>query len=498
MLTYIEEGIISSFSCLSVNLLNKEKSYEQKALLIGVANYLPELHAPNLLLCKNDIIAMRKSLLKGLKMSSEEISVVGSDLISIEQFVKSLQTMERLVKEDETFIFYFTGHGGKDCLLLSDGMVELQSVIDYIEKSNAKNKIIILDCCHSGGFELGKTPELAINESVEKFVGYGYAVFASCGAAEMSGFNDERKISTYTSFVCDAIESPYIIRKGKKSLEDINRAIYQYSQVWNQKRPLQKQTHIFRENIGGTIFFDVDKYEPYITKKIYLERDDYIIYDVEPVHIPAVKRLSVKVLLRYPCTKDEIAHIAKCVVKEVLYADVYKNEKSERHFMGKAANIIGCYFGYDDDMIDPNFVFHTIWVDDTQDKEHWYTEAKNKHIIDGVCVEVNKSYEMVKRVMHEDEVDTEQFVANIRTLMAKLTNAGESYLRKVREYKNQVISEELLIQEVKVYNKEINALYLELTDADVPPKELHDWFLINEQIAGDIHDYSLFYNKKFM
>jgi hypothetical protein len=37
-------------------------------------------------------------------------------------------------------------------------------------------------------------------ETVENFAGHGYAVLASCGAEQMSGFNDERQISLYTVF----------------------------------------------------------------------------------------------------------------------------------------------------------------------------------------------------------------------------------------------------------------------------------------------------------
>ena len=99
--------------------------------------------------------------------------------------VTSIYTALKGATQDDTFIFYFSGHGGKNCLILSDSLIELQDLINTIEQIHTKNKIVILDSCHSGGF----------------------AVLASCGAEQSSGFNEERKISLYTSFVCDALTS---------------------------------------------------------------------------------------------------------------------------------------------------------------------------------------------------------------------------------------------------------------------------------------------------
>lgn len=378
-------------------------------------------------------------------------------------------------------------------------LISLQSVIDYIEKISSKNKIVILDSCHSGGFSLDKTPEIMVNESVEKFSGCGYAVLASCGENQVSGFNEARVMSTYTSFVCDALMCPYIIRKGKKSLEDINKAIYLYAKKWNRNNPARIQTPIFRENVGGTIFFNVEEYEPYKIKDIYMENSRYIIYSVKPLHHAQVKRLAVQVILRYPYTDEEIAAVAMEIKDQVLYAEVYQNEQSELFYKGKPANIIWCYFGFDeDDMIDPNYVCYTTWVDETQDKNYWYRVRKNTYIVNEICIQENTSYEVVKKLMHEERINDKDFIDNTRKIMSKLINIGETYLKKYREYINDVFSEDEFIKEISPYNNQIQELYLELTDLPTAPRKLHQWFLLNEKIAGDICDYSLFYNNKYL
>lgn len=49
-----------------------------------------------------------------------------------------------------------------------------------------------MDSCHSGGF----------------------AVLASCEAEQFSGFDENKKISLYTSFVCDALTSYFLMLKN--------------------------------------------------------------------------------------------------------------------------------------------------------------------------------------------------------------------------------------------------------------------------------------------
>lgn len=53
--------------------------------------------------------------------------------------------------------------------------------------------------------------------------------------------------------------------------------------------------------------------------------------------------------------------------------EVYNHDLSEKKFAGLPANIVWIYFGRDeDDMINSNFICHTTWVDESQDKTRWY------------------------------------------------------------------------------------------------------------------------------
>lgn len=467
-----------------------------KVLLVGVCEYLTIKCTP-LPMCKNDLVAMKTALICGLNINPNNIHLCGeTGIVTTNELIMSIYTVLKDMSEDDTFIFYFSGHGGKNCLVLSDGFIELQDLINTIEKIQTKNKIAIIDSCHSGDFLLENIPAIDIDETVEYFAGRGFAVLASCGAEQYSGFNEDKEISLYTSFVCDALTARFLIRKGKKSLETINEAIFHFAEVSNRKGKRNFQQPVFRSSIGGTIFFDVEEYNPYKIAKVYEETDNYIIYNVEPVHHAGAKRLSVKVILRFQNSMEQIAEIATEIKNKVLYYEVYQNEIAEAHYKGCAANIVWCYFGYDeDDMVDCNFICHSTWVDDAQDKEYWYRTSKNTIVAKGVHIDVHGSYELTKS-LKDDTLNKDELIQLTREYTANIISAAEQYIKIFREYLNNTITEEEFIDSVAPLNIEISKWFLKQSDLPIPPKELHDWSHIHTKLSCTIHNFSLFYDKK--
>lgn len=467
-----------------------------KVLLVGVSEYLT-VKCISLPMCKNDLYAMRTALVSGLNINQNNIHLCGeTGIVTKNELVASINKILEDISENDTFIFYFSGHGGKNCLVLSDGLIELQNVLDTIEQIQTKNKIAIIDSCHSGDFSLESIPAIDIDETVEHFAGRGFAVLASCGAEQYSGFNKDKEISLYTSFVCDALTAHFLIRKGKKSLETINEAIFHFAEVSNRKNGHNFQQPIFRSSIGGTIFFDVEEYNPYKIAKIYEESDNYIIYDVEPVHHAGAKRLSVKVILRFQSSMEQIAEIAEEIKNKVLYYEVHQNEISEERHRGRAANIVWCYFGYDeDDMIDCNFICHTTWVDDSQDKEWWYHISKDVIVTNGVHIKSNQSYELIKS-LKDNTLNKEELIQTTRKYTANIIAEAERYIKIFREYLNNTITEKELIDKVAPINIEISKWFFKQSDLPIPPKELHDWAHIHTKLSCTVHDFSLFYDKR--
>lgn len=172
---------------------------------------------------------------------------------------------------------------------------------------------------------------------------------------------------------------------------------------------------------------------------------------------------------------------------------------SEFHHGGKSANIIWCYFGYsEDDIVDSNYICHSIWVDDTQDKNWWYRENKNSRIVNNICLEINPSYKMINTMLHKQVANSEDLIKEINAITEKLINAAENFIKLYREYQNSVIDETDLIDAVEPLNCKITDLFLQQSNLPYPPKELHEWANAYAELAGTIYDFSLYYNKKIL
>lgn len=125
----------------------------KKALIVGIDNY------PNAPLrgCVNDASAFSSII---------ETNGDGSPNFSV-RLETNMQTKSELMTaiiklfegDCETVLFYFSGHGSLNSIggvivtpdyKENDEGISMDQIITLANKSKAKNKIIILDCCHSG------------------------------------------------------------------------------------------------------------------------------------------------------------------------------------------------------------------------------------------------------------------------------------------------------------------------------------------------------------
>lgn len=473
-----------------------------KALVVGVSNYYID-GAEDLPFCKNDILAMGEALHNGLKISRNEIITCGSfGVVNKGDFVNELTNLSEITNRDDIVIFYFSGHGttinDKHYLVFSDAIMCTQEIIEVLQNIKVKSKIIILDCCFSGNFSVNGTSDFNIRETVEEFNGKGYAVFSSSNSTQVSFGYPEKPISLFTNFVCDALQDKYIIKNGKVSLYDIHKIVSLYLELWNRRNPDMQQQPIFRANMGGTIYFKVEEYKPYYTVKIYQEYDKYIIYNVEPVHTELAKRYSAQVILKEPLSISEISEISLDIIDIVKSVEVYKNEISERRWRGKLANIVWIYFGRDEsDMINCNYICHTTWVDNSQDKNWWYkVNNKDTFMMNGIHFNVHSYYENLKVFNKNHTGNKEELILKTKEILSKMITLAEKVIYHFNEYKNKVISEKDFIEIMNIISPQLEKCYILSTDLDIAPDEMHDWDQACTLIFGTIHDFTLFYNKK--
>ena len=185
--------------------MNKEpKKY---GLLIGVERYENE-ELKSLPAAVRDLALMKSALTDGLKFDADDIRVLGeSGVVPARSFARALSEFEGLISEEDTFVLYFSGHGTAEGLCFSDSIVNLQSIVDFVEQLRAKNKIVILDCCYAGNIQLSGRGTLSFEEIVSVFAGRGIAVMASSAADEKSWLSENKDASIYTKIAAAAISS---------------------------------------------------------------------------------------------------------------------------------------------------------------------------------------------------------------------------------------------------------------------------------------------------
>jgi len=305
------------------------------ALLIGVGDYT-KMNSGNLPTYKMDLALLGTALTFKLKLAKENMRLMAGDdnngFVPTADLARAISGFNKLLGDEDTFIFYFSGHGNKKSLVFSDGQVELQSLIDFVEKLPAKNKIVILDCCYSGDFTTAGAREMQFEESIADFAGHGIAVMASSAANEVSRFGPDGNGSVYTGLLSASIITNKNVHKGLLSLADINDEVQRMMKGWNEKNPEKVQHPIFRSSMGGTIYFPVEEYHPYKQKQFFKETRTYTIVSVKPLSSGKYKRLCAFIIPRSDIGLKEMARITKEVARIIKYKKIYSTQAGENHF----------------------------------------------------------------------------------------------------------------------------------------------------------------------
>jgi hypothetical protein len=79
------------------------------------------------------------------------------DNIGSSQIEAAFNAMKGKIGPDDTFVFYFSGHGslslsGSANLETRLGNVQDSTLARWVQAMNCKNRVVILDCCYAGGF----------------------------------------------------------------------------------------------------------------------------------------------------------------------------------------------------------------------------------------------------------------------------------------------------------------------------------------------------------
>ncbi|NPE26337.1 caspase family protein [Prevotella sp. PCHR] len=234
----------------------------RKALLIGINNYPGELRLSG---CIEDIHCLKSAIERhgngeknfGVKMLED---VQTSDEV--------LQNIIELFHDDaEVALLYFSGHGyvnttGAEIVtpyeLKHSGMyykgVQMKDIMEVVHNSKAKNKIIILDCCHSG--QMGKFNITETGSVLDE----GVSILTACredeSACEAGGHG------LFTELLCSALQGGAADFNGNITMGSIYAYIDRSFGEWEQ-RP------VFKTNVSA--FVSLKKVEPKVPLSVFRE-----------------------------------------------------------------------------------------------------------------------------------------------------------------------------------------------------------------------------------
>lgn len=228
----------------------------KKALVVGINNYK---HSP-LKGCINDAREFANEI-KENGDESPNFEVVLATNVMKKAKLKSL-IIELFEGDNDIALFYFSGHGYIDNVggylvtpdsRINDVGVSMDEVLSIANNSKAKNKVLILDCCHSGAFG---SPTISggafaqINEGVTILT----ASRKNESAIEINGHG------VFTNLLLNALNGGAADIQGHITPGGIYAYIDQALGAWHKQRPLFK-TNVSQFTVLKSIPAQVSKTE---------------------------------------------------------------------------------------------------------------------------------------------------------------------------------------------------------------------------------------------
>ena len=467
-----------------------KKAGDTYALIASVGDY-ESMDTIDLPSYKEDSRLMYDALVEGLKIKKEHILTPGNEgYLTSRNLALCLKDFDELLQTEDTFIFYFSGHGSMGNIVLSDDTVSLSSIISYIDQMPSSSKLIFLDCCYAGDFPRMETKQMELWDVIESFVGHGTAILASSSANQISRTALGGESSLFTLFLSSSLLSKGLIRKGILSINDVKEHVRFLMEKWSEIHPDKTQSPVFRSNVPGDIRFKVSDYHPYLPRQINFETRDYILCSVKPLSSQIEKRLSAFIITKGKTDHKVLVRITKDVVRRIRYADIYRDKNEENRYKGKPAQVIWCYFGKDEsDIIRSVHYAYTIWAESLALRKKYFRNDNSASVIKAICIVKNNSYDIIRQLQEETNQNNAEEQYN--QLFMKTMTMAEQYISDLREVENQTLAPAEFDRKYEKWSRDVRKLFLEMTDYPVPTVDFHDRAETIMSIAGWIVDIAL-------
>ena len=243
----------------------KSKMPQKYAILIGINRYHESLGS--LKYAVNDCRRLGEVLAQGEEgYPSDHILLITDDqpedrrptYANIHSWLASWLSQP---KEDDTLFVYFSGHGrelgGKCYLVPADATLQTLHVtgipVGYIQdllfRCKARQKILILDACHSGAGKDVATMSGAMLDQIA--AGTGIYTITSCDAGELSYEWDERKQGVFSYYLAEALSGACPPdAQGRVTAEVLYEWVYERVRAWAAQKRCTQSPKRFAEGTG--------------------------------------------------------------------------------------------------------------------------------------------------------------------------------------------------------------------------------------------------------
>lgn len=195
------------------------------AMIIGVENYF---YQNNLRHAKDDAILFYKTMnITHPKIDAEWNLLLDRDATPEKIIAHFLRYIE-IIREDDTFLFYYSGHGFEDGIYAADdigkaGFLLYKDLKLAIKLISARNKLIFMDSCNSGSIVRESMSEYS-NErlgSVSRIrktrtEGVNVMLFLGSGVEEQSMESSVVGHGIFTFFLCYGLQGGADFNKDKQ------------------------------------------------------------------------------------------------------------------------------------------------------------------------------------------------------------------------------------------------------------------------------------------
>ena len=128
-------------------------------------------------------------------------------------------------------------------------------------------------------------------------------------------------------------------------------------------------------------------------------------------------------------------------------------------------------------------------------KKLYYREDSCSHVTDGILVQRNISYGMLKK-MQSRTMTRQECLSEYGKLLAEIVNTAAPLIRDLQEAENGLVSREELKEKYRPWAGRVRSMYIQLSEQERPPRDLYEWSEGICDLAGWLLDLSLYLERE--